>query len=152
MSNQIASLVQNISASSRQQASAAQNIARNMGVLREISSQTAENSAATSNSVGKLAELSAQLRKSVAGFRLPDRATGGFFSATMETMQHALVRPRHAGYIAFQNQAGDILRVEAASRSRSRSRPGRNRARHTRRWPVSSAATSSTMWSATNET
>jgi twitching motility protein PilJ len=77
VSNQIASLVQNISASSRQQASAAQNIARNMQVLREISSQTAENSAATSNSVGKLAELSAQLRKSVAGFRLPDSAASG---------------------------------------------------------------------------
>jgi twitching motility protein PilJ len=77
VSNQIASLVQNISASSRQQASAAQNISRTMGVLREISSQTAENSAATSGSVGKLAELSAQLRKSVAGFRLPDGASGG---------------------------------------------------------------------------
>jgi twitching motility protein PilJ len=77
VSNQIASLVQNISASARQQASAAQNISRNMGVLREISSQTAENSAATSSSVGKLAELSAQLRKSVAGFRLPDAASGG---------------------------------------------------------------------------
>jgi twitching motility protein PilJ len=46
-------------------------------VLREISSQTAENSAATSSSVGKLAELSAQLRKSVAGFRLPDAVSGG---------------------------------------------------------------------------
>jgi twitching motility protein PilJ len=77
VSNQIASLVQNISASARQQASAAQNIARNMQVLREISQQTTENSAATSNSVGKLAELSAQLRKSVAGFRLPDAASGG---------------------------------------------------------------------------
>lgn len=77
VSNQIASLVQNISASSRQQASAAQNIARNTHVLREISSQTAENSAATSNSVAKLAELSAQLRKSVSGFRLPDARSGG---------------------------------------------------------------------------
>jgi len=75
VSNQIASLVQNISASARQQASAAQNIARNMGALREISSQTAENSATTSSSVGKLAELSAQLRRSVAGFRLPERAS-----------------------------------------------------------------------------
>jgi twitching motility protein PilJ len=81
VSNQIASLVQNISASSRQQASAAQNISRTMGVLREISSQTAENSAATSGSVGKLAELSAQLRKSVAGFRLPD--SGGGSSAVL---------------------------------------------------------------------
>ncbi len=77
VSNQIASLVQNISASARQQASAAQNIARNMGALREISSHTAENSAATSSSVGKLAELSSQLRKSVSGFRLPDAASGG---------------------------------------------------------------------------
>jgi twitching motility protein PilJ len=76
VSNQIASLVQNISASARQQASAAQNISRNMQVLREISSQTAENSAQTSNSIGKLAELSSGLRKSVAGFRLPDAASG----------------------------------------------------------------------------
>jgi twitching motility protein PilJ len=45
-------------------------------VLREISSQTAESSAATSNSVGKLAELSAGLRKSVSGFRLPDAGAG----------------------------------------------------------------------------
>jgi twitching motility protein PilJ len=71
VSNQIASLVQNISASSRGQASAAGAIARNMQVLREISSQTADSTSATSNSIGKLAELSAQLRKSVAGFRLP---------------------------------------------------------------------------------
>ena len=50
VSNQIASLVQNISASSRQQAAAAQNIARNMQVLREISTQTAETTSATSQS------------------------------------------------------------------------------------------------------
>ena len=72
MSNQIARLVQNISGSARQQAGASQNIARNMQVLREISSQTAENTAAASTSIGKLAELSTQLRKSVAGFRLPE--------------------------------------------------------------------------------
>jgi len=42
-----------------------------MQVLREISSQTAESTAATSSSIGKLAELAAQLRKSVTGFRLP---------------------------------------------------------------------------------
>lgn len=89
VSNQIASLVQNISASARQQASAAQNIARNMQVLREISTQTAENSAATSNSVGKLAELSAQLRKSVAGFRLPDAASGGTALLTDPTKKPA---------------------------------------------------------------
>jgi hypothetical protein len=43
-----------------------------MQVLREISSQTAESTTATSASIGKLAELAAQLRKSVTGFRLPE--------------------------------------------------------------------------------
>jgi len=71
VSNQIASLVQNISASSRQQAGEAQNIARNMQVLKEISTQTAESTSATSQGIAKLAELSADLRESAAGFRLP---------------------------------------------------------------------------------
>ena len=75
VSNQIASLVQNISASSRQQARRAQNIARNMQVLREISSQTAETTTATSQRRSASSpSSSAQLRKSVAGFRLPGRA------------------------------------------------------------------------------
>jgi twitching motility protein PilJ len=71
VSNQIASLVQNISGSARQQTHAAQNIARNMQVLKEISAQTAESTNATSIAIAKLAELSAGLRKSAAGFRLP---------------------------------------------------------------------------------
>ncbi len=71
VSNQIASLVQNISASARQQAAASGNISKNMQVVREISAQTADGSAATSASIAKLAALAAQLRKSVAGFRLP---------------------------------------------------------------------------------
>ncbi len=76
VSNQIASLVQNISASARQQAVASGNISKNMQVVREISTQTAEGSTATSASIAKLAALSAQLRKSVAGFRLPDYGGG----------------------------------------------------------------------------
>ncbi|HXA34855.1 MAG TPA: methyl-accepting chemotaxis protein [Steroidobacteraceae bacterium] len=76
VSNQIASLVQNISASARQQAVASGNISKNMQVVREISTQTAESSTATSTSIAKLAALSAQLRKSVAGFRLPDYGGG----------------------------------------------------------------------------
>ena len=80
VSNYIASLVQNISASARQQATSSQSISRNMQVLREISSQTSEATTATSASIGKLAELSAQLRKSVTGFRL----TGGTVAPTGE--------------------------------------------------------------------
>jgi twitching motility protein PilJ len=71
VSNQIASLVQNISASARGQSSAAQNIARNMQVLREISAQSADSTSATSQSIAKLADLAAALRKSISGFRLP---------------------------------------------------------------------------------
>ena len=84
VSNQIASLVQNISGSSRHQTGAAQNIARNMQVLKEISAQTAESTNATSAAISKLAELSAGLRKAAAGFRLPGAvsepigATGAF--------------------------------------------------------------------------
>src|SRR5258708_9301429 len=76
VSNQIASLVQTIWASARQEAAASGNISKNMQVVREISTQTAEGSTATSTSIAKLAALSAQLRKSVAGFRLPDYGGG----------------------------------------------------------------------------
>src|ERR1700722_20113900 len=84
VSNQIASLVQNISASARSQSTASQNIARNMQVLREISAQSADSTSATSHAIAKLAELSAGLRKAAAGFRLPGTtsepigATGAF--------------------------------------------------------------------------
>jgi twitching motility protein PilJ len=76
VSNQIANLVQNISGTSREQAVAAADITRNMGVLREVSSQTAEATGATSESIGKLADLATQLRNSVAGFRLPETSGG----------------------------------------------------------------------------
>jgi twitching motility protein PilJ len=77
VSNQIASLVQNISASARNQSQSSQSVARNMQVVREISSQTADSTSNTSEAVAKLALLSASLRKSVAGFRLPEAAPGG---------------------------------------------------------------------------
>ncbi|HYB31878.1 MAG TPA: methyl-accepting chemotaxis protein [Steroidobacteraceae bacterium] len=97
VSNQIASLVQNISGSARQQTHAAQNIARNMQVLKEISAQTAESTQATSIAIAKLAELSAGLRKSAAGFRLPgsgDRAgsSGPFKRLEDATLTTAKVR------------------------------------------------------------
>jgi twitching motility protein PilJ len=97
VSNQIASLVQNISGSSRHQTGAAQNIARNMQVLKEISAQTAESTNATSAAISKLAELSAGLRKAAAGFRLPGAvsepigATGAF--KRLDENKAAPVRP-----------------------------------------------------------
>jgi twitching motility protein PilJ len=76
VSNQIANLVHNISSSARGQAQAGQSIARNMQVLREISAQTADSTTSTSQAIAKLAELSAGLRTSVAGFRLPEGLDG----------------------------------------------------------------------------
>ena len=63
--------MQNISGSSRSQSTAAQNIARNTQVLREISVQTAESTHATAQAIIKMGDLAGELRKSIAGFRLP---------------------------------------------------------------------------------
>ncbi|MEZ5564822.1 MAG: methyl-accepting chemotaxis protein [Gammaproteobacteria bacterium] len=71
VSNQIASLVQNISSSAREQGKAASAVTRSMDVLQEINSETAASTSATTNAISKLAELATQLRRSVAGFRLP---------------------------------------------------------------------------------
>ncbi|HVS77920.1 MAG TPA: methyl-accepting chemotaxis protein [Steroidobacteraceae bacterium] len=109
VSNQIASLVQNISASSRQQTSGAQNIARNMQVLKEISVQTAESTNATSAAIAKLAELSAGLRRAAAGFRLP-----GASSDTMGA-SGAFRRPPAEGKGASTNTgaSGSVRQISA---------------------------------------
>jgi twitching motility protein PilJ len=71
VSNQIASLVQNISSSAREQSKAASAITRSMDVLQEINGETAITTSTTTSAISKLAELAAQLRRSVSGFRLP---------------------------------------------------------------------------------
>jgi twitching motility protein PilJ len=71
VSNQIASLVQNISSSAREQGKAASAVTRSMDVLQEINTETAASTSATTSAIRKLAELATQLRRSVAGFRLP---------------------------------------------------------------------------------
>jgi twitching motility protein PilJ len=102
VSNQIASLVQNISASSRQQTSGAQNIARNMQVLKEISVQTAESTNATSAAIAKLAELSAGLRRAATGFRLPG-------TTTSETINGSGAFKRSDGKSAGAGSAGGAV-------------------------------------------
>jgi len=76
VSNQIASLVQNISSSAREQSGAAATVTLNMDRLQEINVETEASTSATTESIRKLAELSAQLRESVSGFRLPDDQIG----------------------------------------------------------------------------
>jgi twitching motility protein PilJ len=77
VSNQIATLVQNISTSAREQGKAASAVTRSMDVLKEINGETAASTSATASSISKLAELATQLRRSVAGFRLPANVTRG---------------------------------------------------------------------------
>lgn len=74
VSHQIASLVQNISGAAREQNGVSESMNKNMSVLREISSMTRESTAATSSGISKLSELASQLRQTVSGFSLPDRA------------------------------------------------------------------------------
>ncbi|MGH8293115.1 MAG: methyl-accepting chemotaxis protein, partial [Gammaproteobacteria bacterium] len=75
VANNIATLVQNISNSARQQAQTAGEMTRTMNVIREITAQTTEGTLATAQSIGKLAALATEMRKSVAGFKLPTTAS-----------------------------------------------------------------------------
>ncbi len=77
VSNQIASLVQNISGSARQQAGSAADVTRRTTRLREISEQTGKATTATAAAISKLSEFASQLRKSVEGFTLPGDVSQG---------------------------------------------------------------------------
>jgi twitching motility protein PilJ len=74
VSNQIATLVQNISTSARHQAGSAADVTRRTTKLKEISNQTSKATMATAASISKLSELASQLRQTVAGFTLPSAA------------------------------------------------------------------------------
>lgn len=76
VSHQIASLVQNISTSSKGQTEVVARIASNITVLREISSKALEYTASTLSAISKLSQLASELRKTVSGFVLPDVSTG----------------------------------------------------------------------------
>ncbi len=67
----LAELIQNISNEAKQQAVTASKISKTMGVIQEITTQTASGTMTTAASIGHLAELAIELRDSVAGFKLP---------------------------------------------------------------------------------
>ncbi len=72
VSDELAKLIQGISASASRQASVAMDVSNTMNVIQEITLQTSEGTEETSASIGNLSELANELRKSVAGFKLPD--------------------------------------------------------------------------------
>jgi len=71
VSNDLSDLIQNISSAARQQSAAATNISATMNVIQEITTQTSVGASQTAESIGNLAQLAADLRRSVADFKLP---------------------------------------------------------------------------------
>ena len=74
VSNSLATLIDNISGEAQQQLSSVEGIALTMNTIQEITTQTLDGSQATSKSIGNLTSISAELRESVASFRLPPAA------------------------------------------------------------------------------
>jgi twitching motility protein PilJ len=72
VSHQLADLIATISHAARQQAAVAQNVSNTMNVIQEITMQTSDGTNETAVSIGNLTNLATELRKSVAGFKLPE--------------------------------------------------------------------------------
>lgn len=71
VSNALNNLIKNISIAANQQSSAAADITQTMGVIQQITAQTSHGAGHTAESIGRLTELAADLRRSVADFKLP---------------------------------------------------------------------------------
>ncbi|WP_411834201.1 methyl-accepting chemotaxis protein [Pseudoxanthomonas mexicana] len=71
VSHDLNNLIKNISGAAQQQSAAASDITQTMGVIRQITSQTSLGAGQTAESIGHLAQLAADLRRSVADFKLP---------------------------------------------------------------------------------
>ncbi|RNF84540.1 methyl-accepting chemotaxis protein [Montanilutibacter psychrotolerans] len=71
VSSDLSSLIQGISTAAQQQSSAASNITETMNTIQSITAQTSQGASQTAASIGNLAQLAADLRRSVADFKLP---------------------------------------------------------------------------------
>jgi twitching motility protein PilJ len=72
VSTQIAGLIQEFAKATEDQSQIAVSVNDTMHVILEISTQTTEGSGKTARSIGDLADLAVDLRRSVSGFRLPE--------------------------------------------------------------------------------
>ena len=72
VSTNLAELIQDISTAARHQSTTAGHISNTMNVIQEITSRTLEQANQTATSIGELADMAVDLRKSVSGFRLPE--------------------------------------------------------------------------------
>jgi twitching motility protein PilJ len=71
VSGDLSKLIQGISRSSKEQSDSASNITETMSAIQEITTQTSQGAVHTADSIGNLANLAADLRRSVANFKLP---------------------------------------------------------------------------------
>ncbi len=74
VSIELSNLIKGISDSTKQQSKVAMSVSDSMNVIQEITLQTSEGTEETSNSLISLNELSAELGRSVSGFKLPSSA------------------------------------------------------------------------------
>ncbi|WP_145137541.1 methyl-accepting chemotaxis protein [Pseudomonas duriflava] len=72
VSRALAGLIQNISNAARQQASSAGHISSTMNVIQEITTQTSAGTTTTARSIGDLAKMANEMKRSVSGFKLPE--------------------------------------------------------------------------------
>ena len=77
VSGQIAAEIETIAASAATQSTEAQSIDDTMRVIQEITNQTSEGTGQTSQSIEMLANMSEELRNTVARFRLPEDTSTG---------------------------------------------------------------------------
>ncbi|WP_158885885.1 methyl-accepting chemotaxis protein [Rhodanobacter sp. L36] len=71
VSHDLSALIQNISTAAREQSAAATDVSHSMNAIQEITSQTSQGASQTADSIGTLAQLASDLRRSVAHFKLP---------------------------------------------------------------------------------
>jgi twitching motility protein PilJ len=71
VSGDLSKLIQGISHSSKEQSNSANSITETMSAIQEITTQTSQGAVHTADSIGNLANLAADLRRSVANFKLP---------------------------------------------------------------------------------
>ncbi|MEO5811810.1 MAG: methyl-accepting chemotaxis protein [Rhodanobacter sp.] len=71
VSHDLSALIQTISTAAREQSAAATDVSVSMNAIQEITSQTSQGASQTADSIGTLAQLASELRRSVAHFKLP---------------------------------------------------------------------------------
>jgi len=71
VSEDLAALIQSISSAAQLQTNSAGQISHTMSVIQQITEQTSSGTSATAESIGNLARMASDLRRSVSGFTLP---------------------------------------------------------------------------------